>query len=116
MLLHETGWCFHCANALKGTHPRTWNRLVVSSYYESLISIGGGTAILRVRLIARGTVVATFVDFIAVDSAIAIGIITNLLVAAIVIVIITNFIVATWVDFIAVDYVITIIIITNFSI
>ena len=69
-------WRFYCTNALKGTHPRTWTRLVVSSYYEFLISRGGGTAILRVGLIARGTVVATVVDFIAVNSAIAVGIIT----------------------------------------
>jgi hypothetical protein len=109
-------WRFHCASALKGTHPHTWTRLVVSSYYQSLISIGGRTVILRVELIARGTIVATFVDFIAVNSAITIGIITNLLVAAIAIVINTNFVVAAWVDFIAVDYAVTIIIITNFSI
>ena len=109
-------WHFHCATALKGTHPRTWTRLVVSSYYEFLISRGGGTAILRVGLIARGTVLATFVDFIAIDSAIAIGIITKLLVAAFAIIIITDFVVATWVNFIAVDYAATIIIITNFSI
>ena len=95
------------------THPRT---LVVCSYYESLISRGGRTDILRIGLIARGTVVVTVVDFIVVDYTIAIGIITNLVVATIAIVMITDFVVPTLVDFIAVDYTITIIIITNFSI
>ena len=73
-------------------------------------------SLLRIGLIARGTVVVTVVDFIVVDYTIAIGIITNLVVATIAIVMITDFVVPTLVDFIAVDYTITIIIITNFSI
>ena len=119
-------WRLLCANAIMCTHPHKWTRLVVCSYYKSLTSRGGGTVILRVGIIARGTVVATFVDFIAVNSAIAIIIITNFVVAAFVdfiainsaiaIAIITNFVVAAFVDFIAVNYVLTIIIITNFPI
>ena len=117
-------WRLLCANALMCTHPHTWTRLVVCSYYESLISRGGGTVILRVGIIARGTVLATFIDFIAVNSAIATGIIAFLVItafvdfiainSAIAIVVITNFVIAVFVDFIVVNSAITIIIITDY--